>query len=114
MTLRIGWIGTGVMGRSMAGHLLAAGLPPTVFSRTRSKAQELLDRGAAWVESPRAVAAASDVVFTMVGFPSDVHAVYFGADGLLAGARPGLVFVDMTTTSPSQAVEIARAAKAAG
>jgi len=66
---RIGWIGTGVMGSSMCGHLLTAGYRVTVHSRTRSKAQSLLDRGAQWAESPRSVAAESDILFTMVGFP---------------------------------------------
>lgn len=111
---RIGWIGTGVMGVSMCGHLMAAGHPATVFNRTRAKAQPLLDRGAAWADSPRAVAEASDIVFTIVGYPEDVRRVYFEADGVLAGLRPGCVAVDMTTTSPSLAVEIFRAAQAQG
>ena len=111
---RIGWIGTGVMGHSMCGHLLAEGYPTTVYSRTREKASSLLERGAAWAESPRAVAEASDVVFTMVGFPADVRAVYFHADGILAGAQAGALLVDMTTTEPSLAREIAKAAREAG
>jgi len=111
---RIGWIGTGVMGLSMCGHLMAAGHPATVFNRTRSKAQPLLDRGAAWAESPRAVAEASDVVFTIVGYPDDVRRVYFAADGVLAGLAPGNIAVDMTTTSPSLAVEIFAAARGKG
>src|SRR5687767_5420105 len=77
---RVGWIGTGVMGQSMCGHLIAAGYPTTVYSRTRDKAEPLLGAGATWADSPRAVAAASDVIFTMVGFPRDVREVYFGAD----------------------------------
>ena len=72
---RIGWIGTGVMGHSMCGHLLAAGYPTTVYSRTRAKAEALLAAGAVWSDSPRDLAAASDVVFTMVGFPQDVRDV---------------------------------------
>lgn len=111
---RIGWIGTGVMGLSMCGHLMAAGHPATVFNRTEAKARPLLDRGAAWAGSPSAVAQASDVVFTMVGYPDDVRRVYFEADGVLAGLRPGAIAVDMTTTSPSLAVEIFRAAGARG
>jgi 3-hydroxyisobutyrate dehydrogenase len=109
---RIGWIGTGVMGSSMCGHLLTAGYRVTVHSRTRSKAQPLLDRGAQWAESPRAVAAESDVLFTMVGFPQDVRAVYFGETGVLAGARAGMILIDMTTTQPSLSREIAAAASA--
>ena len=73
---RIGWIGTGVMGLSMCGHLQAKGYPVTVYSRTKSKAQALLDKGAAWADTPAGVAAASDVIFTIVGLPSDVRSVY--------------------------------------
>ena len=109
---RIGWIGTGVMGSSMCGHLLTAGYRVTVHSRTRSKAQPLLDRGARWAESSRAVAAQSDILFTMVGFPQDVRAVYFDETGVLAGARAGMVLIDMTTTQPSLSREIAVAASA--
>jgi 3-hydroxyisobutyrate dehydrogenase len=85
-----------------------------VYSRSRAKAQPLLDKGASWANSPRAVAEASDVVFTMVGFPSDVREVYLGRDGVLTGARPGSIAVDMTTTEPSLAAEIFEAAKARG
>jgi len=109
---RIGWVGTGVMGASMCGHLLAAGYPVTLSTRSRAKAQGLLDRGAVWADTPGAVARASDVVFTIVGYPKDVREVYFGEDGVLAGLAPGAAAVDMTTTSPSLAVEIAAAAKA--
>jgi len=111
---RIGWIGTGVMGRSMCGHLLAAGFHATVFTRTREKAQPLLDQGAQWADSPRAVAEASDVVFTIVGFPADVRSVVLGPDGALAGSKPGNILVDMTTSEPSLAVEIAEKAAAVG
>ncbi len=104
---RIGWIGTGVMGLSMCGHLLARGFPTTIFSRTRSRSQPLLDKDARWAASARAVADASNVVFTMLGFPDDVRSAYFGRDGVLAGAGPGTILVDTTTTEPSLAVEIA-------
>jgi 3-hydroxyisobutyrate dehydrogenase len=114
MGTRIGWIGTGVMGASMCGHLLTAGYRLTVYSRTRSKAQPLLDRGAQWAESSRAVAAESDVLFTMVGFPQDVRQVYFGPDGILSGSRAGTILIDMTTTQPSLSREIAVAASAKG
>lgn len=112
--LRIGWIGTGVMGVSMCGHLLDKRHAVTVFNRTKAKAQPLLDKGATWAESPRAVAAQSDVVFTMVGFPQDVRDVYFGENGVLAGVKRGTILIDMTTTAPSLAQEIAVAAKAKG
>jgi 3-hydroxyisobutyrate dehydrogenase len=108
----IGWIGTGVMGAAMCEHLLRAGYRVTVHSRTRAKAQPLIDRGARWAESPHEAAATSDAVFTMVGFPQDVRQVYFGADGLLAGARPRTYLIDMTTTQPSLSREIADAAEA--
>lgn len=110
----IGWIGTGVMGAPMCGHLITAGYCVTVYSRTRTKAQPLLDRGARWAESPRATATASDVLFTMVGFPQDVRQVYFGADGIFAGARPGTILIDMTTTQPSLSREMTDAAAARG
>ena len=109
-SFRISWIGTGVMGLSMCGHLLAKGAHAAVFTRTRSRAQPLLDAGATWTESPRAAAERSDIVFTMVGFPADVREVYFSGDGVMAGARAGSVVVDMTTTEPSLAIEIAKAA----
>jgi 3-hydroxyisobutyrate dehydrogenase len=111
---RIGWIGTGVMGVSMCGHLLNNGLRVSVFNRTKTKAQPLLDKGATWVDSPRAVAEQSDVTFTMVGFPQEVRDVYFGENGVLAGVKHGVVLVDMTTTAPSLAQEIYAAAKAKG
>ena len=111
---RIGWIGTGVMGKSMAGHLLAAGHPLTLFTRTRDKARELLDAGAEWAASPAEAAANADVVFTMVGFPDDVEAVYFGTGGILeASPAPGIA-VDMTTTRPSLAQRIHAAAAERG
>jgi 3-hydroxyisobutyrate dehydrogenase len=109
---RIGWIGTGVMGSSMCGHLIAAGYAATVFNRTPGKTQALLEKGAKLAQSPRAVAAASDVVFTIVGYPQDVREVTLGPDGTLAGARAGSVLVDMTTSEPSLAVEIDQAARA--
>ena len=111
---RLGWIGTGVMGSSMCGHLLDKGFACTVFNRSKSRADGLLAKGAKWADSPKAVAAASDVVFTIVGFPSDVRAVVLGADGTLAGSKAGNILVDMTTSDPSLAVEIAKAAEAKG
>lgn len=107
---RVGWIGTGVMGRSMCGHLMDAGYEATVFNRTPAKASDLVQRGATLAASPKEVAKQSDVVFTIVGFPDDVRQVILGPDGVLAGARSGMVVVDMTTSQPSLAVEIAEAA----
>lgn len=111
---RIGWIGTGVMGSSMCGHLMAAGFSATVFNRTREKAKPLLDKGARWADSPKQVAEASDVVFTIVGFPADVRQVILGSDGVLAGSKSGNIVVDMTTSQPSLALEIAQTAKERG
>lgn len=113
-TTRLGWIGTGVMGQSMCSHLLAKGFAVTVYNRSRGKAQPLLDKGAAWGNTPKQVAQQSDVVFAIVGFPRDVREVFLGADGALAGARAGNVLVDMTTSEPSLAVEIYEASKAKG
>lgn len=107
---RLGWIGTGVMGRAMAGRLLDAGHPLTVFSRRRESADELVARGAAWAASPADVARNADIVFVMVGYPADVREVVYGDRGALAGGRPGLILVDHTTSSPELAVEIAAAA----
>ncbi len=109
---RIGWIGTGVMGASMCGHLMKAGFSATVYSRTRQKAESLIAGGAAWADTPKAVAEASDVIFSIVGFPTDVREVLLGAEGALQGAAPGAVLVDMTTSQPSLAVEIDTAARA--
>lgn len=111
---RIGWIGTGVMGAPMCGHLLGRGFAITVHSRTRAKAEPLLGRGAVWADSPAEVAERSDVVFTMLGFPDEVRACILGDRGVLAGARPGLVVVDMSTTEPTLAREIDQAARARG
>ncbi len=112
--IRVGWIGLGVMGGSMCTHLVRAGYPLTVHTRTGAKAAAQLAAGAAWADSPRAVAEASDVVFTMVGFPRDVRAVALGEDGVLAGLRAGGILVDMTTSEPALAVELAEAARARG
>ena len=111
-TTKIGWIGTGVMGRWMCQHLMDLGYDMTVYNRTKSKAQPLLDAGATWVDSPSDVAAASDVIFTIVGFPPDVREVYLGDTGILKGATAGSILVDMTTTEPSLAIEIYTEARA--
>ena len=94
------------MGRSMCGHLIAAGYKVTLFNRTRREGGRACRASAAWADSPRDVAAASDVVFSIVGFPHDVREVILGDDGALAGSKPGNVLVDMTTSEPSLAVEI--------
>ncbi len=111
---RIGWIGTGVMGTSMCGHLIAAGFPATVYNRTPSKLAPLIEKGAVAAKSPREVAEASDVIFTIVGYPRDVREVTLGDDGTLAGAKKGAILVDMTTSEPNLAKEIYDAAKDKG
>ena len=111
---KIGFIGTGVMGCSMAGHLMRGGHTLHVFNRTRAKAQPLLDAGAHWHDSPASVAAATDVVITMLGFPSDVEETYLGNQGLIATAKPGTILIDMTTSSPALAGRIADAAVTKG
>jgi 3-hydroxyisobutyrate dehydrogenase len=110
----LGWIGTGVMGSAMCGHLLAAGHRVTLTTRTRSKAEDLLAHGAEWADSPADVAARSAVVFTMVGFPADVREIVLGAQGVLSGARQGSILVEMTTSEPSLAQEISAAARERG
>jgi 3-hydroxyisobutyrate dehydrogenase len=111
---RIGWIGTGVMGSSMCGHLVAAGYRTSVYNRSSDKAKPLVDKGAKLLDSPKAVAQTSDVVFTIVGYPKDVREVTLGENGTLAGARAGAVLVDMTTSEPALAVEIDQAARSKG
>ncbi|MCB9639927.1 MAG: NAD(P)-dependent oxidoreductase [Myxococcales bacterium] len=111
---RIGWVGTGVMGRWMCQHIMDAGYSVTVHNRTPEKAKPLLEAGATWADTPAQVAAVSDVIFTIVGFPEDVRQVVLGPEGTLAGAAKGAILVDMTTTSPSLAVEISEAAEKKG
>ncbi len=111
-TTPVGWIGTGVMGLPMCEHLMNAGYEVHVHSRTRAKSQPLLQKGARWKESPMEVALGVRVLFTMLGFPGDVRQVYWGEKGVLAGLKPGMVLVDMTTTEPKLAQDMERAAKA--
>lgn len=111
---RIGWIGTGVMGRWMCQHAMSKGYTATVYNRSAEKARPLVELGAKLANSPKEVAEASDVIFAIVGYPKDVREVFLGEHGALAGAKSGSVLVDMTTSEPSLAVEIAAAAKAKG
>ena len=111
---KVGFIGTGIMGGPMAGHLLAAGYSLFVHNRTREKAEPLLLRGATWCDSVASVAAASDVVVTIIGYPRDVEEVYLGGAGLVGNARPGTFLVDMTTSDPELAVRIEREGRARG
>lgn len=112
--LRIAFIGTGVMGRSMAGHLLGAGHAVAVHTRTRARAESLLGHGASWAPDPASAAEGADVAISMVGLPEDVRAVHLGAQGTLAAHRPPGLLIDMTTSSPALAAEIADAARIRG
>lgn len=107
----IGFIGTGVMGKSMARNLMNANYHVQVFTRTKEKAQDLLKDGAKWANSVMELAATSDVIITMVGYPSDVEEVYYGESGILENAKPGSFVIDMTTSKPSLAKEIYHKAK---
>ena len=110
----IGFIGLGVMGAPMAGHIRASGERLLIYTRTKSKARLVLDTGAEWRDSPKQIAEECDVVFTMVGYPKDVEEIYFGPDGLIENAKPGTIFVDFTTSRPDLAVKIYESAKARG
>ena len=112
--LQVGFIGLGIMGRSMAGHLQRAGHRLHVYNRSRAGAEALQAAGATWHDTPGELAASCDVVVTIVGYPADVEALYLGRDGLVERARPGALLIDMTTSSPGLAVRIAEAAAARG
>lgn len=111
---RIGWIGTGIMGAPMAGHLAAAGYNVSVYSRTKNKAENLIARGCGWYDTPAAIAENCNIIFTIVGYPEDVEEVYFGGAGILGSLKPGSVVVDMTTTLPGLAVRIDEACRKTG
>lgn len=113
-TTEVGFIGLGIMGRHMAGHIQAAGYRLHVYNRTKSKADDLVAKGAVWHGDPAAVAANADVVITIVGYPKDVEEVYLGDGGLVANARSGAYLIDMTTSEPSLAIRISEAGKARG
>ncbi|NRF89465.1 NAD(P)-dependent oxidoreductase [Paenibacillus frigoriresistens] len=102
----VGLVGTGVMGKSMAGHFIQAGYEVHIYNRTKSKAQELLDRGAHWQDSPGQLAQQCDVIITMVGFPKDVEEIYLGENGIISNTKPGSYVIDMTTSSPMLAKQI--------
>ncbi|WP_429469268.1 NAD(P)-dependent oxidoreductase [Paraburkholderia sp. WSM4175] len=110
----VGFIGLGIMGGAMAARLAAAGYPLHVYNRSRAKAEPLLAAGAHWHDTPASLAAAAEFVVTIVGMPTDVRALYLGEAGLIAHARPGAVLIDMTTSSPALAREMAGHAAARG
>ncbi|MEO5998645.1 MAG: NAD(P)-dependent oxidoreductase [Chitinophagaceae bacterium] len=110
----IGWIGTGLMGHPMVGHLLKAGYKVNVHNRTKSKADDLIGMGCTWFDTPAEIAAHSDVVVTIIGFPKDVEECYFGSAGIFKELKTGTILVDMTTTKPSLAITIAEEAEKKG
>lgn len=110
----IGFIGTGVMGASVVKHLLKAGYQVNVYNRTKAKTDELVKLGAVWQEHPQTIAEKSDVIFTMVGYPTDVEETYYGPLGIFSTEVKGKVLVDMTTSTPSLALKIANTAKENG
>lgn len=114
MSKKIGWIGTGVMGGSMCMHLLKAGHEAFVYNRTRSKADALINEGALWCDSPAEVAEKADIIFTIVGYPTDVEQTILGENGVLENAASGKIIVDMTTSEPALAERIHEAAAAKG
>jgi 3-hydroxyisobutyrate dehydrogenase len=111
---KIGWIGTGIMGNPMAKHLLNAGYKLNVYNRTKQKADELVGMGATWYDTPADIAANSEVVITMIGFPKDVEECYFGDRGIFKQIKKGSILIDMTTTKPSLAIKIAEEAEKKG
>ncbi|MBR2520332.1 MAG: NAD(P)-dependent oxidoreductase [Selenomonadaceae bacterium] len=111
---KIGFVGTGIMGSAMAGHLMDAGFELSVYNRTKSKAQSLIERGARWCDTVGECAAGQDVVITIVGYPKDVEQIYLGAGGIVDSAKEGAYLVDMTTSSPILAEKIFAAAQAKG
>ncbi|MDY0280488.1 MAG: NAD(P)-dependent oxidoreductase [Salinivirgaceae bacterium] len=111
---KIGWVGIGVMGRSMCGHLLAAGHEVKVYTRTKASAESIIAAGATWCDTPGEVARDSEFVFSIVGYPRDVRSVYLDEGGLVELAAPGSVLVDMTTSEPALAEEIFKAAQSRG
>ena len=112
--MKIGWIGTGIMGSSMAGHLQGSGHELYVFSRTRQKADSILKRGGRWCESPADITGQAEIIFTMVGTPADVEEVYLGMQGILSVKGTCRIAVDMTTSQPSLAKKIFTAAAESG
>lgn len=105
--MKIGFIGTGVMGRGIINNLLKANYDVVVYNRTKAHAQSVLDNGATWADGPKAIAEAADLVITMVGYPKDVEEQYYGDNGLFSGAHAGQIFVDMTTSTPTLAEQLA-------
>lgn len=110
----IGFIGVGIMGKSMVRNLMKAGFEVAIYTRTKAKVEDVIGEGALWCDTVAACAADRDVVISIVGYPKDVEEIYLGKDGILASARKGAYLIDMTTSSPKLAARIYEEAKAAG
>ena len=108
--MKLGFIGTGVMGSAVARHLLEAGHEVAVYNRTKAKADPLVTEGAIWADTPKAVAEQSNILFTMVGYPKDVEEIYYGQSGIFSADISGHILVDLTTSTPSLAEKIAKTA----
>nr|WP_226530225.1 NAD(P)-dependent oxidoreductase [Metabacillus niabensis] len=111
MKQKVGFIGLGVMGQSMAKHILQAGYPLSVYTRTKKKAEDLINLGAVWIDSISGLANECEVIITMIGYPKDVEEVYLGENGIVSSAKPGTYIIDMTTSQPSLAKTIYEQAK---
>lgn len=112
--MKIGFIGTGVMGSSMVRHLLNAGYDVNVYNRTKEKAMPLTEEGAVWQDTPADIARTSDIILTIVGYPSDVESVYFDRDGVFEGLAEGKIIIDMTTSTPALAIKLAEESEKIG
>ncbi len=112
--MKVGFIGTGVMGSAIVHHLLEAGHEVTVYNRTKAKTDHLVEEGAIWADTPKEVATVSEVVFSMVGYPKDVEEIYYGENGIFAAEVAGRVLVDLTTSTPTLAEKISKTAKENG
>lgn len=111
---KIGFIGVGIMGKSMVRNLMKAGFEVAIYTRTKSKVEDVIAEGAIWRDTVKECAADREAVITIVGYPKDVEEVYFGEEGIIANAPKGAYLIDMTTSSPKLASRIHEAAKAAG
>ncbi|VEF48588.1 NAD-binding protein 6-phosphogluconate dehydrogenase [Bacillus freudenreichii] len=111
MREKIGFIGIGVMGKSMVRNLMKEGFPVVVYTRTKEKAADLVNEGAGWKDSPKDVAESADIIITMVGYPYDVENVYFGEDAIFSGVSKGKTVIDMTTSTPTLAKKIFKEAR---
>lgn len=112
--MNLGFIGTGVMGAAIVRNLLSAGYSVNVYNRTKSKTDELIERGAVWQDTPQAIAQNSDIIFTMVGYPSDVEETYYNEKGIFSAEVDGKILIDMTTSTPTLAEKIAATATQKG